>query len=91
MITLREIKQSNPKWFTAENKEFFKDVDYWAMPGKSGLMFLVRSTYAWTDMFWEKATLHYRINSLGEGLIVGNLIDDVFADMDEVEEWLEAA
>ena len=87
--TLREVKQHNPEWFTDENKRFFHDVDYCVMYGEMfDIPYLVRSTYAWSDMFGQKAKLHFRINEIGEHLEVGNLTDDIFNDMSDVEDWL---
>lgn len=89
MANLEQVKKAQPKWFTPENKKFFHDVDYCILHGKNNDPFLVRSTYAWTDMFGHKPRLHYRINPLDEMLHIRPLIDEEFADIDEVEKWLE--
>lgn len=90
MLDLAQVEKAQPKWFSAENKAFFHDVDYCILHGKeTSNPFLVRSTYAWTDMFGCKPRLHYRVNPLNDMLQIQPLIDDEFADIDEVEEWLE--
>jgi len=89
MANLEQVKKAQPKWFSVENKKFFHDVDYCILHGKSNKPFLVRSTYAWTDMFGQKPRLHYRVNPLNEMLQIEPLIDDEFADIDDVEEWLK--
>ncbi len=47
-ITLSDVKEAQPHWFTPENKRFFNDVSYKVLHGKaSHKPFLVRATYAW--------------------------------------------
>lgn len=89
MVTLPEIIHANNKWFGAENKKFFGDVDYWAVQSKTGQQYLLRSTYAWSDMFGRKRELTYRLNPLGEFLEIMPILDDVFSDKNEVDDWLE--
>jgi hypothetical protein len=91
MITLSDVKEVQPKWFSPENKRFFGDVSYEVLQGKTTKKnYLVRSTNAWTDMFDRKnKTLHYRVNSIGEDLKIGKLIETVFKTRDEVKEWLK--
>ena len=87
---LRSIKENNIQWFERGNKKFFGDIAYKAYYGKtSGNRFLVRSTYAWSDMFGGKKTLHYRINTINDDFTIGNLLDAVFSDMTVVKEWLK--
>ena len=89
-MKINELVQHNQKWFSEENKAFFKDVEYFVMHGeKSEQPFLVRSTYAWTDMFGHKPKLHYRVNPIEDCFHIGSLTDDVFEDLDAVEMWLE--
>ncbi|MDP2720538.1 MAG: hypothetical protein Q8O75_01165 [bacterium] len=91
---LRELKANNPAWFSIGNKRFFHDRQYFFMySGKTGNPYLVRSTYAWTDMFGDTARLHYRVNEIVEnkektGYEVGNLLDDQFETLSEVKKWL---
>jgi len=89
MVTMQEIRQANRIWFGNGNEKFFGDVDYSVVHSVSGKPYLLRSTYAWTDMFGGKRKLHWRLNSLDDVLKIGSLIDDVFSDLDDVERWLE--
>ena len=89
MANLAHIKAVQPEWFSRENKRFFNDVSYKVLHGKvSKRPYLVRSTYAWTDMFGKPKTLHWRINEIGPDLKIGRLIDQRFWDYDDVKEWL---
>jgi hypothetical protein len=85
------LKEAHPKWFTPENKRFFNDVEYKLLHGiTSHNPFLVRSTYAFTDMFGETPKLHWRINPIAlDTLKIMPLIDDQFETLKEVKEWLE--
>ena len=89
MVTIQEVKQANRTWFGDGNQKFFGDVSYQVLHNKAGKPFLVRSTYAWSDMFDDKKKLHWRLNSLGDDLKIRPLIDNVFSDLDAVEDWLE--
>lgn len=89
MTTLKDVKKRQPDWFSPSNKKFFGDVDYKVMKGgKTNSPFLVRSTYAWTDMFGNDRKLHYRINTINQDDSIGFLFDDVFDDMEDVKNWL---
>ena len=89
MTILQQVKEANGTWFSPQNKKFFNDRQYWVRYGKiSGERFLVRSTYAWTDMFDQPRILHYIINPIKDDLTIVNLIDDVFKSMDSVNLWL---
>ena len=85
---LKELSCANPGWFNHGNKKFFHDVEYMVLHGTNGHPYLVRSTYAWTDMFGGKKTLHYRVNELDANLKIGGLVETQFADMNEVKDWL---
>ncbi len=88
-VTLIDVRKAQPEWFTLENKRFFNDVSYQVLTGKvSGKPFLVRSTYAWTDMFGAPRRLHYRINPLDDNLKIRPLVPTEFRDLDAVKEWL---
>ena len=91
MITLQDVKEAQPKWFSAKNKRFFGDVDYFVFHGKiSKKPFFVQSTYMWSDMFGgEYKTLCYRVHTLKDDLTMGELIDNIFKTKDELKEWLE--
>ena len=87
---LRDIKAAQPDWFSRGNKRFFDDVSYKAYYSKkTGTAYLVRSTYAWSDMFGRPRVLHYRINNLNQDTLkIESLIDDVFKSIFEVKAWL---
>jgi len=87
---LRQIRAAQPDWFCQGNKRFFNDVEYRAYYGKkTGDPFMVRSTYAWTDMLGSPKRLHWRINSVNkETLKIEHLIDGEFRDLDAVKDWL---
>lgn len=87
---LRAIKQANEGWFSRGNKRFFNDVEYRGYYGKkTGTAFLVRSTYAWTDMFDQPRRLHYRINNLNQDTLeIEPLIEEEFNDIFAVKAWL---
>ena len=89
---LRTIKAAQPKWFSAENKRFFNDRSYYGVYGKeTGKAYLLRSTYAWTDMFGQTPTLHYRIDEIDqETHKILSLIDDVFNSLDDAKRWLNS-
>ena len=90
MATLTQVKAVQPKWFSRKNKKFFGDVRYWVLHGKrTGEPYLIRSTYAWTDMFGQKPRLHYRINRLEDNLKISSLLDDEFENMPAVKRWLK--
>lgn len=87
--TLTDIRQAQPGWFSRSNKRLFGDVSYKVLHGKvSKKPFLVRATYAWTDMFGSPKRLHYRVNTINDDRHIGNLVDKTFSDMDDVKDWL---
>lgn len=89
-VLLRTIKYHNKEWFSKDNKKFFGDINYYGMYSeKTGERYLVRSTYAWTDMFGGERKLHYRINKIEENFKIGDLINDTFESMNQVLEWLK--
>ena len=87
---LRAIKEAQPDWFSRENKRFFNDVSYRGYYGKkTGNPYLVRSTYAWTDMFDHPRRLHFRINQLNpDTKKILDLLNQEFANIFEVKAWL---
>lgn len=89
---MRRIREANQKWFSRGNKRFFGDIQYRAYYGKTtGKAYLIRSTYAWTDMFGQPKRLHYRINNLNQDTLeIEPLIDNVFNDIFAVKAWLRS-
>ena len=90
MITLSDVKEAQPKWFSGENKRFFGDLWYKVRQGKATKKnYLVRETDMWSDMLGGKKTYCYRINTIEEDLKIGHLIDTVFKTEEEVNDWLK--
>lgn len=88
-IPLSAVKQKQPNWFSRGNKRFFGDLAYKTMTGRSGKTYLVRSTYAWSDMFDGVKELQYRINEIDQTTYeIGHLTDTIYTDMDSLKEWL---
>lgn len=86
---LSDVRAAQPEWFSRENKKFFGDVSYKVLHGKkSKKPFLVRLTKAWTGSFGGKERLHYIIDMLGDVLNIQGLIDEKFATIDDVKDWL---
>jgi len=91
MTTLAEVRAVQPEWFSAGNKRFFGDVSYKVLHGKiTHKPYLIRYTSAWTDMFDQPKSYHYRVNPLADNLEILSMTDDVFKTIDDVKEWLES-
>ena len=89
-ICLGNVKDRQPEWFSRKNKRFFGDVSYRILYGKAtGNPYLVRSTYAFTDMFDQPRTLHYRVNKLADDLEISDLLDEVFPNLPAVKRWMK--
>ncbi|MCK5608857.1 hypothetical protein KAR91_43695 [Candidatus Pacearchaeota archaeon] len=89
MVTLAKVRQANKTWFGDGKAKFFGDVNYQILHSeKTGKAYLVRSTYAWSDMFGKRKQLHWRLNPLDECLKIRPLIDDVFPHLQAVKVWL---
>jgi hypothetical protein len=89
MASMDDIRRANWTWFSPGNRRFFGDKNYWLVYSKvTGERYLLRSTYAWTDMCGGTKTLHYRLNEIEENLKIGNLIDDIFKTKAAAEAWL---
>jgi len=93
IVTLAMLKEAQPNWFSPENKRFFGDVSYKVLYSKIGKKpYLVRSTYAWSDMFGKPKQLTYRINPINtDNFKIEPLTDDVFKTLDDVKDWLGEA
>ena len=87
---LRQIRAANGQWFSRGNKRFFGDAEYRGYYSKkTGKAYLVRSTYAWSDMFDQPKRLHYRINNINQDTLeIEPLIDQSFSDIFAVKAWL---
>jgi hypothetical protein len=89
-MTLSQIKQAQPDWFSRDNKRFFGDISYKVLHGKQTKKpYLIRSTYMWSDMFGNAKQLRYRINNVNPKTgKIESLVDEIFTDMRWVKEWL---
>lgn len=89
MATIQKVIEAQRGWFAWVNQKFFNDVSYDVRHSVvTGKPYLVRSTYAWTDMFGKARRLHWRINPLSDELLIQPLIDTEFKTLDEVKQWL---
>ena len=92
---LKKLISDNHDWFSKINKRFFNDRQYFFMYSGAGNRYMVRSTFAWSDMFGQPARLHYKINTIKNDqndsyiLRVGNLLDNEFKNMSDVKNWLK--
>lgn len=90
MLSIAKLMVVQRQWFSGSNRSFFGDISYDTLQAKSGQTYLIRSTYAWTDMFGQPKKLHYRINPVNANTYeIEPLVDDVFDDIDAVKRWLK--
>ena len=88
--TIEQVRNANVQWFSPKNKKYFGDRCYSVLHSKTGKPYLVRSTYAWSDMFGKPKTLTYRINKIDpETLKIGSLIDAEFTDRKEAKDYIK--
>ena len=84
IITLEDVRRANPNWF--EKPRFHGDLRYSLHPGGSGMPYLVRSTYAWTDMLGAKKRLFYVANPIDHvTLKIQPILHDT--DFRDFREW----
>ena len=89
-MTLSELKQANPMWFSKGAKKFAGDVQYWVRKGSNGFDYLLRSTYAFSDMFSGRKVLHYRLNQINPiTKKVGSLIEKSFNSRESAVNYLK--
>jgi len=90
MITLSQVKDAQPNWFSRSNKRFFGDIQYWVLQGKSR-PYLLRSTFMWSDMFGQPKRVCYRVTEINpETLQIEHLIDDIFRTREDAKDWIKA-
>ncbi len=89
-LTIAELRRANPRWFDKANVRFSGDVEYRVLHSKQGKPYLVRRTYAFTDMFGGKRIAHYRINPIGDSLDILSLDDRCFATLADVKQALKS-
>jgi hypothetical protein len=89
-VTLSDVKSANPQWFAKGNSKFFGDCSYQLLRDNDHEIYLVRSTYGWSDMFGQPKKLTYRINPIDKTTLkIGTLYDNVFNSIDDVKDWLK--
>jgi hypothetical protein len=90
MTLLQEIKAAQPDWFSAGNKRFFGDVKYYAYRSKkTHKPYLVRATYAWSDMFDQPRTLSFRVNPINpDTLKIEPTFDVIIDSLDKAKNWV---
>lgn len=78
MITLAQIKANNVQWFSKGAKKFSNDRSYYAYTSKiDKKVYLIRSSYMFSDTFGQPRKLSYTINEINqETLKIGSLIND---------------
>ena len=89
-ITMSDVRNAQPNWFSRKNKRFFGDIQYWTLLGASGKPYLLRSTFMWSDMFGRPKTVCYRVSNINpETLQIDGLIDDIFRSREDAKEWIK--
>ena len=90
---LNKIEGVQPAWFSAENRRIFGDVRYYAYRSKkTNKPYLVRATYAWSDMFGEAKRLTFRVNCVNpDTLELESMTDDIFWSLTEAKNWVYEA
>ena len=91
MVTLSQVRDAQPSWFSRKNKRFFGDIQYWVLTGRSGKPYLLRSTFMWSDMFGQPKKVCYRVSNINpETLQVNGLIDTIFHFREDAKDWIKA-
>ena len=89
-VTLTEVKEKQPKWFSPQNKRFFGDVRYWVLKSKSSQSFLIQLSDCWSDMLGGEKIYVYRLHRLDDTGKIGELLKQSFSTMEDVRKWLRA-
>ena len=84
-ITIADLRASNLRYFSKDNKRVFGDVDYRILHDKQRQPYLVRSSYAFSDMFGNERTLGWYVNPISPTLEIMPGLDQVFATLDQVK------
>ena len=96
MITIQQIEAANVQWFSKGAKKFSNDRSYYAYTSKvDKKVYLIRSSYMFSDMFGGQKKLSYTINEINqETLKIGSLINDdrhsvlTFDSLQEAKKYL---
>jgi hypothetical protein len=87
-FTISELKLAHPRYFAKGNAKFFGDVGYRILHSKHGAPYMVRKTYAFTDMFDGVRKPHWRVNPIGANLAILPLVGESFDSLQAVKAWL---
>jgi hypothetical protein len=89
-VSMSDLRAKHPLYFDRKTVRFFGDCRYSTRVGKSHKLYMVRSTYMWSDMFGSPKRICYRINPINaETLEIEPLIETIFKSMDDVNDWLK--
>jgi hypothetical protein len=90
-VTISQVRETQPNWFSRKNKRFFGDIQYWVLTGKSGKPYLLRSTFMWSDMFGQPKQVRYRISEIDQQTLkIGSLVDDIFHFREDAKDWIKS-
>jgi hypothetical protein len=90
-ITIGQVIDKQPNWF--KQGKFFGDDVYWGYRlltgNKTSKHFLAQRTSMWSDMFGQPKTYVFRVHQINDDLTIGDLLDNIFHDFEDVEEFMK--
>jgi len=88
-VSIADVRQANPMWFDKRTVRFMGDINHRILHDKQRQPYLVRLTYAWTDMFGGERIAHWVINPIGANLeILPTHLLERFATLADVKKAL---
>ena len=89
MVTLTQVKQAQPNWFSPRNKRFFGDIDYKILHGKkTHKAYFIQHSFKWSDMFGLPKRETYLVKELDQSLLIPmNALE--FTSLDNIKAWLK--
>ena len=87
-LSIADVRQANPMYFSKENTKFSGDISCRVLHDKQRQPYLVRLTYAWTDMFGGERIAHWVINPIGANLEILPHLLARFATLADVKKIL---
>jgi hypothetical protein len=87
-LSIADVRQVNPMYFSKENTKFSGDISCRVLHDKQRKPYLVRFTYAWTDMFGGERIAHWVINPIGANLEILPHLLARFATLADVKKIL---
>ena len=87
-VSIADVRQANPMWFDKRTVRFMGDINHRILHDKQRQPYLVRLTYAWTDMFGGERIAHWKINPIGQNLELLPLDDRIFRTLADVKKAL---